>query len=799
MSRIFCFLALRLLFFIPLPGFILFSNVALALELPGQIKGKVIDAGTKSCIEFANVSLIQLKDSLPIQVTATNPKGEFSLANIKPGRYAIYVHFIGFKDFKSSPIILAENSATYKLEPISLEIESINLDEVAVTSNPNRPVYQLEKKTIYTGNQVSAAGGTASDLLHHLPAVTQAPDGSISIHGNSNLLVYIDGKPSALRGDELLQNMPASEVKKIELITSPSAKYDASGSGGIINLITKKSNLDGLNGNIQASSDHLGGYSSDLLLNYKYKKFSFFAGLDHNRRRNRGDMDYLTQFLSTGSDFSKTGLQKAQRINTGIRSGFDYLPSNTDKFSFVGSTGNFETNNNGSWLTNGLPDFTYLPSGTSGNVTTDDNKRKGKYGGADVTYEHKFKTENKLLTLSASWNTLNYDDNYVNKTDISDIELLKQTTLLSKINNNFQFNTDYSTPAGKAGNLEFGYQLTSSDEAESYQSQLVPLLQPETWQHTRFNSLTQAGYGTWQYKSGRINMKAGLRAENLNRVLRTLDHSYSLHRFDLYPSFNSSFRIDSTREIQFNYSRRTDQLKTIQLDPLPRWYDFYNMIMGNPDLKNEITDRLSIDYLVNFRKLNFSGELFFYNTAGKIEVIRSLYRNGIVRNQYENTGSERTLGAELNANWPATSWLRLNEKLDVIGSSLDVRLDSLSQNKSYRQLYGVTSADIILAKDTRIELDLSYFGPAMTAQSSVDQFFMAGISLRKTFFNKRLTCTITGRDVLGVYKRIEHVQGTDFNQTINARNNFPIRFSVSYKFNSFNRDDRRAAKTPVIE
>ena len=799
MSRIFCFLVLLLLFLLPLSGFSLSSNETLPLELPGQIKGKVIDAGTKSCIEFANVSLIQLKDSLPIQVTATNPKGEFSLTNIKPGKYAISVHFIGFKEFKSNPITLSENFASFKLDPISLEIESVNLGEIAVTSNPNRPVYQLDKKTIYTGNQLSAAGGTASDLLHRLPSVSQGPDGRISIHGNSNLLIYIDGKPSALGGDDLLQNTPASEVKKIELITSPSAKYDASGSGGIINLIMKKSTLDGLNGNIQASSDHLGGYSSDLLLNYKYKKFSFFAGLDHNRRRNRGDMDFLTQFLSTGLDFSKTGLQKAQRTNTGIRSGFDYIHSNTDKISFVGSTGSFETNNNGSWLTNGLPDFNYLPSSTSGNTTSDDNNRKGKYGGADVTYEHKFKAENKFLTLSANWNTLNYDDNFLNKTDLSGIDLLKQTTILSKINNNFQFNTDYSTPAGKAGNLEFGFQLTASDEAESYHSWLLPSEQTETYQHTRFNGLIQAGYGTWQYKSGQLNIKAGLRAENLNRELRTLDHAYSLHRLDLYPSLNSSFRIDSTKEILFNYSRRTDQLKTIQLDPLPRWYDFYNMTMGNPNLKNEISDRLSIDYLVNFRKLDFTGELFFYNTAEKIEVIRSLYRNGIIRNQYENTGVERTLGVELNANWAGPSWLRLNEKLDVIGTSLDVRLDNFTQNKSYHQLYSVTSADVILAKDTRIEIDLSYFGPAMTAQSSVDQFFMAGLSLRKTFFNKRLTCTITGRDVLGLYKRTEHIQGTDFNQTINTHNNFPIRFSVSYKFNKFNRDDRRVAKTPVIE
>jgi len=789
MGRIFCFLVPLLLLLIPLPGLNQFFNVTFALEISGQIKGKVIDAETKASIEYANISLFLLADSLPIQVTATNLKGEFSLANIKLGKYAILVHSIGFKDFKTNPFTLSANSSVFKLEPISLQMEAIAIGEVAVRANPNHPIFQLDKKIIYTENQLAAAGGTASELLRRLPSITQSPDGKIAIHGNSNLLIYIDGKPSALSGDELLQNTPASEIKKIELITSPSAKYDASGSGGIINLITRKSTLDGLNGNIQAAADHLGGYSSDLLLNYKYRKFSFFAGLDHNQRRNRGNIDYFTHFLTIGSDFTKIGLQKAQRINTGLRSGFDYLASNKDKISLSGNTGRFETSNNGAWEI----------AGSTRKTASDDNNRKGKYGGADITYEHRFKTENKILSISALWNTVSYDDNFINLTEFSGTELMRQNTILSKINNNFQFNADYSTPTAKAGNLEFGYQLTTDDEAETYQSWLIPSLQPETYQHTRFNRMIQAGYGTWQYKSGRLNLKAGLRAENLNRELRSLDKTYSLHRFDLYPSLNSSFRIDSIKEIHFNYSRRTDQLRTIQLDPLPRWYDFYNVTMGNPDLTNEITDRISIDYLSNFRKLTLTGELYFYNTAGKIEVIRSFYHDSSILNQYENTGTERILGVEINASWEGSSWFRMNEKLDFIGSALDVHLVNWTQKKSYRQLYSLTSADISLPGGTRIEVDLSYYGPAMTAQSSIDQFFLAGLSIRQMFFKKKLTFTLTGRDFLGVYKKVEHVQGTDFDQTITMCNNFPIRFSVSYKFNSFSRDERRAAKTPIIE
>ncbi len=290
MYRILCFWGLLLLFLIPIPGLNFVNKQSLALETSGQIKGKVIDAETKASIEYATVSLFHFNDSIPIRMTATNSKGDFSLPfdKAKAGDYLIVVRFIGFKEYKTKPFTLTANAQDRRLEPILLKPDSIDLSEVTVRANAGTPVYQPEKKIIYTENQLTGAGGSAADLLLKLPSLTQNPDGKIAIHGNSNLLVYINGKPSSLKGDELLQNTPAEEVKKIELITNPSAKYDASGSGGIINLITTKSTQDGFNGHVQAAIDHLGGYSSDLLLNYKYHKFSFFAGIDHNRRRNRG-------------------------------------------------------------------------------------------------------------------------------------------------------------------------------------------------------------------------------------------------------------------------------------------------------------------------------------------------------------------------------------------------------------------------------------------------------------------------------------------------------------------------------
>jgi len=799
MSRIFWGVPLLLLLLVPLPGLNFLYKISFALDKSPVIKGRVIDAETKATIEFANISLFHQPDTIPFQITATNAKGEFNFSNLKAGNYTVTVHFMGFRDFSSQPIALSEKAGEFRLGPILLEIESQSLSEISVTSNTRKPFYQLDKRIIYVENQMSGTGGSAYDLLYKLPSVTQKPDGQIAIHGNANLLVFINGKPSSMKGADLLEFTSASEVRRIELITSPSAKYDASGSGGIINLITKKNTLDGFNGNVQASVDHLGGYSSDVLLNYKRNKLSFFVGLDNNRRRNRGDVDYVTSYSSDQFLFTQTGLQQSARINTGFRTGIDYLPSSNDKISFTGHTGTFETTNNGDWNTVKSGGTAYV--GATQNISTDNNDRIGHYSAADVTYEHKFKKTGKLFSMSALWNNLNYDDHYLNLvSDMAGTETMKQSTRLDKRFNNYQFNADFTAPTGKAGNLELGTQFSFNNEQEGYQSELSnpppPVL---TNQETHFDGMIGAGYGTWQLKIKRLELKAGLRAEYLNREMKTLDNRFPLHQFDLYPSLNSSFRIDSTQEIHLNYSRRTDQLKTIQLDPLPRWYNFYNVMMGNPDLKNEITDKIAIDYLLNFQNLSLVNELYFYNTTNKIEVIQSIYRDQIIQTRTENMGNEKTLGLEINAIWSATNWMQISEKLDFIDSHLDVRLAQIAQQRRYQQWYSLTTADFTISPTFRLQLDFYYIGPAMTAQSKVDQGYMAGLTFRKTFLDRKLTFTLSGRDVASFYKKVEHVQGAGFNQMMTIQNNFPIRFSVSYKFNNYNRDERRVAKSPLEE
>jgi outer membrane cobalamin receptor len=377
---------------------------------------------------------------------------------------------------------------------------------------------------------------------------------------------------------------------------------------------------------------------------------------------------------------------------------------------------------------------------------------------------------------------------------------MNQVTHLDKRYYNYQFNSDFTAPLGKVGNLETGLQLIFNEEQENYSSEITPPQPPQTTaQETKFNGVVAAGYGTWQIKIKKFDLKAGLRAEYLNREMVTTHGNYPVRQFDLYPSLNSSFKIDSAQVVILNYSRRTDQLKTIQLDPLPRWYNFYNVMVGNPNLVNEITDKIALDYLINFPRLILVNELYLYNTANKIEVIQSIYQGNMIQNRYENSGSEKTWGFEINANWTVNQWIRLSEKLDFIDSHLNVSLEPIAGKKRYQQWYSVSTAEFTISPTTLLELDFSYYGPAMTSQSSIDAIYMAGLSVRQTFFDRKLTFTLSGRDVMGFYKKAEHVLGNNFNQAMTIENRFPVSCSLSYKFNNYKRNERRVAKSPLTE
>lgn len=800
------FLLLILLLPIPKPDFAVISPndyyFISESEKENQIKGRVIDAETRMPIEYASIKLFDQKDTLQWHESISDKHGNFSINEILPGDYLITVSYIGFGIDQNWSIHIEEKGQTVDLGVIPLKPEIQEIGDVVVSGRTGNTAVKIDKTVIRVDNMPQGEGGTAVDVLRNLPSISQTPSGQISIHGNTNFLVLVNGKPTSLKGNEMLQYFPANEIFKVELISNPTAKYDASGTGGIINIITKNTINTGLSGNANISADQLGGYSSDLLFNLKGKKISLFTGIDHNRRKTKGEIERWTnEFINDQEEhFSQEGEQQAERNNTGIRAGIDYTPSENDKISIAGNIGDYQITNRGDWDSWFSGQDT---EETEKNRVTDRNNRNGTYGGAYLALDHQFNNPDNSLSLSGTWTFNNYDDAYRNNIDrTGGIMIMDQSTILEKDFDSFQINADYIGPIGESGKLEAGYQMTFDQQDENYsyqhQHEETTLLDRGT---SHFDRYLHAFYAVLGKENDKFEWQIGLRSEFYNRQLnKNTGETYKKDHWDFYPSFHTGWKLDSVQRLLFSYSRRTRKLEAAQLDPLPRWYDFYQVKTGNPLLNNEMSDRLSLSYNRQKKNLSLNSELYFSRITDKIENFRTLYGiDNIIQNTNENVGSEYLTGLEINVEYAVTPWWSIAEKTELFASRLKIDPKFGTEERRYNQITSFTTNRFKISPNTQIELELSYYSPSKNSQIEIGSFFMTGLNFRQQFFNNKLSLTVTGNDILNLYKSDERIKGQEFDQRIITRAIYPIRFSISYKINNFKKEENRINKLPPNE
>ncbi len=767
-----------------------------------QIKGKVIDAETKEPIEFANIKLCNEGDSLCHYETFTDKYGNFIINRIVPGSYFLAISYIGLGMDRSRKVIVGGNERTIQLGELPLRTEIKTIGDIVVKAQAGKSAVKLDKTVVYAEDMPHSEGGTAVDVLRNLPSVSQTPSGQISIHGNPNFQVLINGKPTYLKGNEMLQYIPANGIFKVELIGNPSARYDASGTGGIINIITKNTFNSGITGNVNIAGDQLGGYSSDLLINFNSKKISFFTGIDHNRRKTKGEIERWTNNLEEEAEtnFYQIGEQQANRDNAGIRTGLDLAITPTNKISLAGNIGDYQITNRGDW-TSQISGDGY--ANMEENKVTDRNEREGNYGGAYLSLEHQSKDREKNLSLSGAWIFNHYDDSYRNRIDQTDgSNLIDQNTLHDKDYNSYQLNTDYSAPIGRSVKMESGYQLTMDKQDENYFSEhLHESTSLITENGSRFDRSLHAFYAVIGSESSKLEWKAGLRSEYFMRKLqKESGESYRKERWNFYPSIHSSLKINSAHQLSLSYSRRTNKLEASQIDPLPRWYDFYQVRVGNPMLNNEISDRISLAYNLRRKDLSFYAELYILKISDKIDNYKSTYSmDNIIQNTAMNVGTENLAGMEINTEYSITEWWTMTEKVDLFASHLNTKqLPGLS-DKRYNQVVSFTTSQFRLSPNTQLEFELSYYSPSKNSQMELGSFLMMGMNFRQQFFKKKLSLTVTGNDIFGLYKADERYTGSGFNQRILSNVVYPVRFSLTYKINNFKREENRIAKLPPAE
>ena len=767
----------------------------------GRIRGQIIDSDTQQPMEYANIAIYNLRDSSLVTGGITNDKGQFDISGLGFGAYFAEANFIGYEKTSLPVIRIIPATQTVDVGKVVLNPSTIRMEGIDVVAERQRIEYQIDKKVVNVRQDINAAGGTAVDVLENTPSVEVDIDGNVLLRGSSSFTVLIDGRPSVLSGNDALRQIPASAIENIEIITNPSAKYDPDGQAGIINIVMRKNILAGFNGIINAMVGTRDKYRSDLTMNYRTKKSNLFFGADWNEDNSYGK--FFSDRENFGGDTSlfiiSDGSRDFRRNGFNIRAGVDLFLTDNATLTLSGTGGQFGNERNGG---SNLREYTVPASVNKYMINNNLSGREGNVFNTNINFQQKFNTEgtHKLDALfyfsrrnaddSEEQDEYFTDQSY--KSNLGFIDRLRSTE--TEVSNEFRLKIDYVKPVNGKGKIEAGLQSTLDREEEDFKFENY---NPTTssWNNNQMftNALTfrrdiHAGYFTWSGSLKKLQYMTGLRGEY---TFREIDHEkvenpYTINRFDLFPTGHVSLQAAKSTQLMASFSRRINRPSGGDLDPFPTYMNQYTIRIGNPALKPEYSMSYQMSVMQRFGTSFISGELFYRTTNNLISRIQELREDGIIYMTTDNVNRDFSMGTEVMGNFNVTKWLLLNTSLSVFNYRIDGELNGRSIDRESTNYSLRMNGNVRLSADSRIQLTAFYRGPSVQPQGESSSMFFSNISYRHEFLDKKLSATLSVRDVFGTSR----FEGKTFAE--NFTNNFRferesqvVQLTLSYRINNY--------------
>ena len=738
----------------------LFSNVVFAQT--AVIKTVVVDKLTKQPLEYASVALLTTKDSNVIAGAVTNAKGVVTLTNVKAGAYVLKTYFLGYQTSFIDNIIIAEHQ-TLLLDTILLLSFNKELDNVTVTS---KILYNYNKidKQIYKAQQFEQAkGGTAIDILKNLPSVSVNGLGEINVRGSTGFLVLVNGKPVVLDAQTLLSQLPANTIENIEIITAPSAKYDADGKSGIINITTKKSATDGiavvanLQGGMPATTNYHNlenpkRFGGDITFNLKQKKWDISVGVNYLRNDVNGYREgdvYTKNFANnTITRFSSNGERSFDKYNYAARTSLIFTPDKNNFFSigfFAGKK--FQARRADLVYNNATNDLTtnsiiHLLTYFNSNVQT----KEGNFILGNFDYTHIFKNKSSLTSslqyerANLFGNTINNNFNYPNKDVIFQQVYNPYTNPIE----GYRLKVDYNIAIGK-GKLEAGYQY----KYDKQDGQFDYLVTPATNQAdiAKFKGSAKAinninaAYVQYSNKINKLQYVVGLRNEYATRKLN-LSYDPKTHFLDLnnlFPSTNLLYTINNFWNIKTGYSKRVQRNNNFELNPIPEREHSETLEQGDPDLLPQFVDLVELGVNHSFSKGSFFSTLYFQNIKNPIQRVNSVYADTILNRVFTNADKARLFGLELGVNLKPNKWFTFYAGANIYNYKISGNINVLgvvSAVDNANWVYSINSnSSFDLGKKWMLQATVNYLSNRPTAMGEDSRFLSPNTSIKKTFLN----------------------------------------------------------------
>lgn len=714
------------------------SSFVVAQNNTVKITGKIVEDETAQPIPYATIAIHDQNTKKLITGATSDENGQFRINTNQPNFY-LEISFMGFATKTINEIKIVKGLAD--LGTIVLSTNNQALDEVVVTSQVSSTVFKLDKRVFNIGKDISTTGVSALQVLNNVPSVNVSIEGEISLRGSTGVQILINGKPSVLADESSnsLGTITADMIESIEVITNPSAKFEASGTAGILNIILKKEDKKGWNGSVSVNGGIPDNQSIGASLNRRTENFNLFAQLGAGHRSIPKESKATNRNLTNNELISSEVLDYRNETFYNLTLGSDY---HINKLNVLTLTGNY------AYEIEAQPsasNFSYfdannaLISSWKRTEITDATNPKYKY---ELNYEKQFKNhEDHTLLISALGSFFGKDLNSeFTDTTISGVDrnsLQKTATDFSQAD--YTFNVDYTNPFSETYTLETGAQYVINDVGNNFEvSDVVndvTIINAALTNNFEYNQKVLGVYATGALEQEKWGIKLGLRVEqtNLKTLLTNTNESNDQNFTNLFPTLHSSYQIGKEFSLQAGYSRRIFRPRLWDLNPFFNIRNNFNISSGNPDLQPEFTDSYELTTIFKIGKASLSSSIYHRFTSEVIERV-STYQNNVTFSRPANIGTNASTGFETNGKYRPNNWLTITgdfnfDYFDRIGTFEGQVFDFSSHLWSTK-----LSTKIGLPADIDIEITGLYHSGYQTVQGNMQSFSFVDAGIRKKIF-----------------------------------------------------------------
>ena len=737
------------------------------------VSGSVTDSETNVPLEYATISLKHKRLPDKIFGGITDENGKFSV-EVNPGMYNIKIDYISFESYVDDNLRVIENT---DIGNIALNLDVSMLDEVEVRAERTQVEIRLDKKIYNVGQDITVRGGNVSDVLANIPSIDVDFDGNISLRGNNNVTILINGKPSGLvglSGPQGLRSIPSESIEKVEVVTSPSARYSAEGTAGILNIILKKQDLLGFNGNVDLNIGEPKNTGASGTFNLRNNKINFFSTTSIKDSDNSGSFIGNTEYFNSNLKIDNNTNSNRNRKNTFLNLGVEYYFDDDTSLSLSGF---YRKGDELSYSKNIVNDITNIDIVSSNERVANDEELEESF---EYSLDFYKDFDDDGHTLSAKVSYEENDENSIDKIeDYSTIPFVSESSFERTTNidfqNRFLAQVDYVYPIDENTEFEFGYRGRFLDRETDFD---VSFLRVGTYQSDpglsnifKYNESINSFYTQFGKKINSVSVLLGLRYEaSKQEIDQRTTNQFEVKKYsDLFPTVNLAYEISDVESLTLGYNKRVRRPRGWDINPFPRRNSITSYRRGNPFLNPTFTSAYEVDYLKRFKKITINTAIFYRQSDGNVERIQQetgelvdlivdtgtnnpVLQVPVLEYYPINLSTNKRFGSELSITYTPSRSVRINGSFTlnsskIRGDYLGQSFDSDDTNWSAR-----FNGFIRLPKNYSLQFFGFLRGPSENAFSKSKAFGFTTAAIQKSIFNKKGNISLRYSDLFNTGK-----------------------------------------------